>query len=273
MTYRTAFETTILDEPPSSIDVDRAIAGARRRQRGRRLAGAGATVVAVAAGVGWAFVSLPGFGAGPVQPAASATKPSITSDPPRCSALTGAEPTEPEGAAIARLTSVAPSVVLDAAPNAVFGGDFAFQHSLYAPGAQGNACWSGENVYWTVPGVLVTVGDRSGEIILFVERGFIEPNGDTWPICPGSSPIAPTSQPGPAGGDIVSCDEDTGPDGERVVTMTFRQGSVSVHVARADGSLVSASAQPAASGELADLPLGAPQLTQIALDPRLTIYP
>src|SRR5690606_15762551 len=51
VTYRAVFEGTILDEPPSRIDVDRAIASIRRRQRRRRLAGACATAAVVVIGV------------------------------------------------------------------------------------------------------------------------------------------------------------------------------------------------------------------------------
>ncbi len=289
------FDDAIGEVPPSTVDVDAVIARGRRAERVRRLA---SPVVATAAAVtvltGGVAVVLTsdgdtGFGtAGPpstTRPATSTTSP-VTSSPSRCADMMPTAPPGPEepAAVVDRLTGLVHDAVRprlaggadltvnpDARyPDGVQHGPLEFYHVFSGVQEIPNGCQGGEDYYLGQANVRSPGG--TGSLLALVGRGGGGNGGFT--TCDEENAVTPGQ---------TYCHRQV-EDGDVIVqtTMTSEKGVVTnrVDVARADGTYVLLEASNMArSGKYpgpptADaVPLTHAQLTQIALDPGMTMYP
>jgi hypothetical protein len=261
--YRNLLETTIGAEPPTRLDVDELMAASRHRLRRRRWAvtSCGAAVLAVA--VLAALVVAP-----PTEPMLDPTTTAATAATPMPT-LAGPPPTEDPQLAKARLAEAMRAAVTDAVPGVHLGGAFEVRHNDIPTAQLPDGVWFRPAYYYEAEQVLDADGVH-GVIVVSVSRRL------------GSEACPVVSQATPA----MTCQSSTGPHGELVVLTHHADLSggatllrTIVRVERPDGSAVLVGTSnavgldpvgPVTGGEP---PLTVAQLTTIALDPRLTLYP
>ena len=270
--YRDLLDETIGSEPPSRLDLESLVSGLQRRARLRRWAAVGTCAAAVgllglAAGLAPDRQSLSEPGSGPTS--APMNVPVPTSRP----TFAGPPPTEPASAAKDRLGEAMRAAVLRAVPGAVLGGDFDIQHLA----AESEPNDNGRS--WTAPMYTfqsqqaIEVDGVRGVVTVSVHRLAFS-DACLVPLGPGS---------------VKSCEQGPGPNGELVIVERLVDEDANgtllrtiVRVERPDGSAVwviisnetqlSSGLRPMAyTGQ--SPPLSVVQLTAIALDPTLTIYP
>ncbi|MGW5717151.1 hypothetical protein ACWEVP_13380 [Amycolatopsis sp. NPDC003865] len=287
---RDQFDAAIGAVPPSTVDVDAVLDRERRRARVRRVANpwtaAGAGVAAVAVAVAVVFVP-GGSGATPVMPGSPPSAPP-SSDP--CSVdpyppQTGAPIPEKADVAASRLTGVltaavqqrlAPGTKLSSNaqgkyPKGEQHGPLSFFHVFSARVAHKSTCSGGEDYFMAA--ATTADGPRQGNVWAIVTRL-------------GGNATPATECGKPPEGMQLSCELKTGPHGETVVEETLsspgQATSNRTNVTRRDGTGVMVESQNVADDAKKDHPDGpdmpAPplslaQLTDIALDPGLTLYP
>ncbi|MGH3759898.1 hypothetical protein [Actinophytocola sp.] len=293
------FDDAIGEVPPSTVDVDAVIARGRRADRMRRVVSPTlATVVAVATLLGGvAVVVLSDDDAGGSAPA---SPPSTTTAPPSsdpvsespCAGMTPTAPPQPEEPAVTedRLTSVLNDVVSDQlGPGATLEenpdaknragkrlGALEAYHWYSKLKETKNGCRGGEDYY--LARASVRSADGTGSVLVLVARA-----GGM-----GSSPdIFECDAPNVEKPDETSCETETTPNGDLVMRTGLGAGgeakgsrTLRVDVLRADQTFVLVeSANMATSGKYpgpataSKIPLSHEQLKQIALDPRVTMYP
>jgi hypothetical protein len=291
------FDDAIGEVPPSTVDVDAAIARGRRADRLRRLASPTvATVAAVAVLLGGvAVVMLSDDEAGGYAPAAppSTTKASPTSSAPvsesPCTGVAPTAPPQPEKPAVAedRLTGVLTQVVShelgrgatleknpiskdqDGKPL----GPLEAAHWYSVAKEIPNGCSGGEDYYMAEASVKSASG--TGSVMVLVARAGGMGGGEDVIQCDDADVVV---------SDRTSCDTETTPNGDLVLLtgMGATQGSVAnrVDVLRADQTFVVVeSSNMATSGKYpgppnaSKIPLTHEQLKAIALDPDVTLYP
>jgi len=257
--YRTLLETAIGAEPPTRLDVDELMAASRQRLRRHRWAvgSAGAAVLAATVVVTVAV-------AAPGRPVVGPTTPTPPATPKPT--LAGVAPSEDPQAAKVRLAAAMRTVVLDAVPQAHLGGEFDVLHRDIEATPTADGTWYAPAYVFQGQQVIDAAG-RHGVIIVSVMRRLL-------------SDACPLATPEGAG---YTCEQSTGPNGELVAAehyiATSDERQTGVKVNRADGSAVwvissnyvDLTSQSPVTG--ADPPLTVAQLTAIALDPRLTLYP
>jgi len=260
--YRSLLDTTVGAEPPTRLDVDDLMAASRRRLRRHRWATASAGVAVLAIAVATAVV-VAGAPGRPVDP--TTTTPPATPAPPQPT-LAGLAPYEAPQAAKARLAAAMPTVVLAAVPAAHLGGEFDVVHHDFDATPTTDGAWYAP-AYLYQGQQIIDAGGRHGVITVSAMRRLMSDE------CP---PVQPESA-------SYTCEQSTGPNGELVAVEHYvsldDERMTAVKVNRADGSAVwvissndvDLTSQSPVTG--ADPPLTVAQLTAIALDPRLTIYP
>ncbi|MEV6641209.1 hypothetical protein [Amycolatopsis sp. NPDC051371] len=280
------FDAAIGVAPPSTVDVEAVLDRARRRARVRRVANpwtaAGAGVAAVAVGVAVAFV--PGNPAPVLVPPAASTAPTdnpcaVRPGPPQ----TGAPIPETSAAASSRLTTVLTAAVeqrLAAGstlgphergvyPKGVAHGPLEFFHVFSAPVPFEGSCSGGEDYF--LSSATTAKGELKGNVMAVVTRigGVATPSTECTP--------PPERTEG-------SCQRRTGPHGETIVESTVLQpGGPTMYqsdVTKPDGTgiilgaeNVAGDAKRGGAPDMPSPPLSLAQLTEIALDPGLTLYP
>lgn len=292
------FDDVIGDVPPSTVDVDAAIASGRRVDRIRRVANPTlATVAAVAVllgGVAVVLLSGDDRGLGSAGPA-STTKAAPTSPAPAasespCAGMAPTAPAQPETSAVAqnRLTSVLTDVVsAKLAPGATL------EKNPISKTREGKQLGPLEAYHWYSKATPVPDGCNGGEDYYLAEATVRSPAGR------GSVSVLVARAGGMGGGeeiircdpnvvspDETSCATETTPNGDLVLKTGLgaaaSKGSKTnrVDVLRADDTFVVVeSANMATSGKYpgpptaSAIPLTHEQLKQIALDPRVTLYP
>lgn len=293
------FDDAIGEVPPSTVDVDAVIARGRRAARVRRAASPVlATVAAVAVLLGGVAVVVlqsdgGASGVAPTKP------PSTTRTPPtsesQCAGVTPTAPPQPEESAVteARLTAVLTDAVSSRLPGGAtltqnpLGkgpagrqlGPLEFKHWYSEPkewnDATGSGCHGGEDEYSAYASVQSP--DGTGSVMVMVARAGGWAGGAEDLKC--DSPEVSV--------DETSCHVSTTPNGDQVKTTGLGRGAAmkgsksnQVFVLKPDQTVVFIeSANMATSGkypgppDASKIPLGYEQLKQIALDPRVTMYP
>jgi hypothetical protein len=267
------FDDMIGEVPPSTVDVDAAIARGRRAARLGRL-GSPVVVAGVAVALvgGVAFALQPDQG---VRAADGARQPdqSVRAEPSRgpCGEElpTGPAPTEAPAAAVTRMSSALKAAVSsrladDATVVAVNeAGPLDFAHLKEAGGPTDHgSCMVSEDSF--VAGANVVRGAMTGSIAVYVARAV-----GPLPTCDDNM------------SEQTDCEAVTGPRGERgTATKLALEGGVfmcQVDLDRLDGTSVSLTVTDAAhKGDVpgsGQLPLSRDQLVEIALDPGLTLFP
>jgi hypothetical protein len=296
------FDDAIGEVPPSTVDVEAAIARGRRADRLRRVANPVlATIAAVAVLLGGMAVVLlsdgDAGGAPAGLPATSTTVPSPTSSPAPttsgdpCEGTTPTAPAQPEKPAVTedRLTAVLTELVSSRLPGGAtleqnpLGKDRAgrpvgplvFEHWYSKPKPYDTGCQGGEDSYEAYASVTWSGGTGSIWISIGREGGW---NGSAeGMVCP--DPDVDVDQ--------TSCRTETTPNGDLVMYTTLGNGAEMkgsmtnrLDIVRADQtSIVIAASNMATSGkypgppDASRIPLTHEQLKQIVLDPRVTMYP
>ncbi|WP_318307595.1 hypothetical protein [Amycolatopsis solani] len=281
------FDVAIGVVPPSTVDVEAVLDRERRRARVRRVANpwtaAAAGVAAVA--VGAAVVFVPGGEPAPVLVPPAASKPpseNPCADPP-FPPQTGAPIPETSAAASSRLTTVLTAAVQQRLaagstlgphehgvyPKGVAHGPLEFFHVFSAPVPFEGACSGGEDYFlsWAT----TAKGELKGNVMAVVTRI----GGNATPSTECTPPPERTEG---------SCRRRTGPHGETIIESTFTQpGGPTVNesdVTKPDGTgiilqaeNVAGDAKRGGAPDMPSPPLSLAQLTEIALDPGLTLYP
>ncbi|WP_439377425.1 hypothetical protein [Amycolatopsis lexingtonensis] len=280
------FDAAIGVVPPSTVDVEAVLDRERRRARVRRVAnpwtaaGAGVAAVAVVAAVAF----LPGDPAPVLVPPAASKPPSenpcaVLPYPPQ----TGAPIPETSTAASSRLTTVLTAAVeqrLAAGstlgphehgvyPKGVAHGPLAFFHVFSARVPYESTCSGGEDYFMSA--ATTAKGELKGNVSAIVTRigGVATPSTECMP--------PPERTEG-------SCQRRTGPHGETIVESTLLlPGGPTMNqsdVTKPDGTGIILSAENVAGDakrggppDMPSPPLSLAQLTEIALDPGLTLYP
>jgi hypothetical protein len=284
------FDAAIGETPPSTVDVDAVLERERHRARVRRVVNpwttAGAGVAAVA--VGAVLVLTPGSGTA-VVPGAAGTPSAPPSAPPSPDSCgfdprpTGAPIPEKSAVAANRLTPVLTAAVQQRVaagtqlsahaqgeyPKGSQHGPLTFYHVFSAPVPHDGACSGGEDYFMAA--ATTADGPRKGNVWAIVTR-----------LGGMSAPQTECSKPPELA--QGSCERKTGPHGEIVVesTFTFPGGPTvnDTNVTKPDGTgvivesqNVAESAKLAGPPEMPSPPLSLAQLTEVALDPGLTLYP
>jgi hypothetical protein len=286
------FDDVIGDVPPSTVDVDAAVARGRRAVLVHRLANpVVATVAAVAVLLGAVAVVLlssdDADGLGPAIPPSATTSRTAPPTTSTSNCLDGMEPTAPPATELAakaagRLTQfmtdavkarLAPGATLVARPGAQYPDgtprgpmEVFYVHS--EPEDLGrDACRTGEDYFLAWSDVQAPAG--TGNLQVLVARGG------------GANEMGTECG---TNNHILSCHVKHTPGGDVAVQTTYRMesGATQFQVAatKADGTVVQMEAEDiggsSKSGGAATAtqpPLTIAQLTQIALDPRVTMYP
>jgi hypothetical protein len=284
------FDAAIGAVPPSTVDVEAVLDRERRRAWVHRVAnpwtavGAGVAAVAVGAVV---VLSPADPGPGRVSPGAAGTPSAPASSDP-CGHLpypsqTGAPIPESATVAAGRLTAVVTAAVRQRLvagtalsinsqgqyPKGTQYGPLTFYHVFSALVPHDGGCSGGEDYFSAA--ATTAEGPRRGNVWAVVTRL----GGNATPATECSPP------PDRAQG---SCHRKTGPHGETIVEQTFTLlGGPTVNrtnVAKPDGTGVIVEAQNvaddakrSATPDMPSPPLSLAQLTEVALDPGLTLYP
>jgi hypothetical protein len=281
------FDAAIGAVPVSTVDLDAVLARERRRARVVNpwtAAGAGVAAVAVAAAV----VFVPGgSGAAPVMPGSPPSAPpspdpcAISPYPPQ----TG--PPIPEGVDVAanRLTGVLTTAVQQRVaagtklqphaqgeyPKGKQHGPLTFYHVFSAQVRHESSCSGGEDYFMAA----ATTAGAAGK-------------GNVWAIVTrlGGNATPATECGKPPDDAQQTCERKAGPHGETVVEETLSSPGQATanrtNVTKSDGTGVMVEAQNVADDakkdhpdgpDMPSPPLSLAQLTDIALDPGLTLYP
>jgi len=290
------FDDVIGEVPPSTVDVDAAIARGRRADRMRRIASPTlATVAAVAVLLGGvAVVVLSDDDAGgyapAVPPGTSKAVPSSSTAPASdspCAGMAPTAPAQPEEPAVAedRLSDVLPRVVSgELGPGATLQknpismdqdgkplGPLEAAHWFSEVKEVPDGC-QGEDYYLAAASVKSANG--TGSVDFVIARAGGSGGGEEIIVC-DPEVIAP---------ERTSCRTETTPNGDKVLLTRLQasDGSVTnrVDVLRADQTFVVAeSSNMATSGkypgppDATKVPLTQAQLKRIAVDPSVTLYP
>jgi hypothetical protein len=292
------FDDVIGEVPPSTVDVDAAVARARRVDRMRRLASpALATVAAVAVLLGAVAVVLlsgdrGGLGsAGPTSTTRQApTSPAPATSESPCAGMAPTAAPQPETSAVAehRLTSVLTDVVSRLLPpgatlekNPISKtragkhlGPLEAYHWYSKATPVPNGCTGGEDYYLAEATVRSAAGRGSVSVLIARSGGA------------GGGPEIIRCDPNVVSPDQTSCKTETSPNGDRVLKTKLGAASSKgsqtnrLDVLRTDDTfVVIESSNMATSGKYPGppnataIPLTQEQLKQIALDPRVTLYP
>ncbi|MGK3204698.1 hypothetical protein [Amycolatopsis sp. MEPSY49] len=283
------FDAAIGVVPVSTVDVEAVLDRERRRARVRRVAvpwtAAGAGVAAVV--VGAAFVFAPGD---PVTALVPADTPSAPASPDPCAVSpyppqTGAPIPEKADVAANRLTGVLIAAVQQRVaagtklqphaqgeyPKGKQHGPLAFYHVFSAQVRHESSCSGGEDYFMAA--ATTADGSRKGNVWAIVTRL----GGNATPATECGPPPEDTQQ---------SCERKAGPHGETIVEETLSSPGYGTanrtNVTRPDGTGVMVEAQNVADDakqphpdgpDMPSPPLSLAQLTDIALDPGLTLYP
>jgi hypothetical protein len=284
------FDAAIGAAPPSTVDVEAVLERERRHARVRRvvnpLTAVGAGVAAVA--VGAAVVFVPGGSGGTAVVPGAAGTPSAPPSPDACGVSpyppqTGAPIPETSAVAASRLTKALTGAVRQRVaegtqlrdhakgeyPKGKQHGPLTFFHVFSARVPHDGACSGGED-YFSAAATTVD-GRQKGNVWAVVTR-----------LGGNATPSAECGKP-PEGAE-GSCDRKTGPHGEIVVALTFTfPGEATVNqvdVTKLDGTGLIVEAQNVADDakrrgapDMPSPPLSLAQLTEVALDPALTLYP
>jgi hypothetical protein len=283
---REQFDAAIGVVPPSTVDVEAVLDRERRRARVRRVANpwtaAGAGVAAVAAG---AVLVLAPSGPAPsvVQPGAAPPPPS--SDACRLAPRPTTAPLKEKATVVAdRLTTV----LTDAVRQRLAAGTTLGVHTMgqYPKGTQ-----HGPLAFYHVFSALVAHGGgecSGGEDYFMAAASTTEKThkGSVWAVVTRlGGNASPETECGPPPDDMQgSCRRRTGPHGETIVeqTLTTPGGPTvdRVNVTKPDGTGIIVEAQNTARdaklGDAPDMPsppLSLAQLSEVALEPGLTLYP
>lgn len=286
---REQFDAAIGVVPVSTVDVEAVLDRERRRARVRRVAipwtAAGAGVAAVA--VGAAFVFAPGEPARTLVPANTPSAPAsedpcaVSPYPPQ----TGAPIPEKVDVAANRLSGVLTAAVQQRVaagtklrphaqgeyPKGKQHGPLAFYHVFSAQVAHESSCSGGEDYFMAA--ATTVDGSRKGNVWAIVTRL----GGNATPATECGKPPEDMRQ---------SCERKTGPHGETIVEETLSSPGQATanrtNVTKPDGTGVMVEAQNVADDakknhpdgpDMPSPPLSLAQLTAIALDPGLTLYP
>ncbi len=283
------FDAAIGVVPVSTVDVEAVLDRERRRARVRRVAipwtAAGAGVAAVV--VGAAFVFAPGEPAKALVPAntpsasASADPCAVSPYPPQ----TGAPIPEKADVAANRLTGVLTAAVRQRVaagtklqphaqgeyPKGKQHGPLAFYHVFSAQVRHESSCSGGEDYFMAA--ATTVDGARKGNVWAIVTRL-------------GGNATPATECGKPPEGMLQACERKAGPHGETVVEETLSSPGQATfnrtNVTKPDGTGVMVEAQNVADDakknhpdgpDMPSPPLSLAQLTAVALDPGLTLYP
>lgn len=284
------FDDAIGELPPSTVDVDAAIARGRRADRLRRVANPVlATIAAVAVLLGGAVALLSNGDAGsaPAAPPSSTTAPTTSAD--LCDRTTPTAPPQPEKPAVTedRLTAVLTELVSSRLPEGATlernpltkgpdGKPLGVEHFYSEPkpfkDANGTGCKGGEDEYLGEASVRWSGGTGSVMVHIGREGGWN-----------GSADSIACDEPGVDRAETY-CRVETTPNGDLIKATSFGNAKGSktnrLDVVRADQTaIVIESANMASSGkypgppDASAIPLTLAQLKEIALDPRMTMYP
>jgi hypothetical protein len=293
------FDDAIGEVPPSTVDVDAAISRGRRAARVRRIASpALATVAAVAVLLGGVAVAvladddagrhIPAGPPGTTKP----TSPAASTSEDPCAGVTPTAPPQPEKPAVTedRLTGVltdlvsrrlGPGAALEQNPiakdaNGKKLGPLEAYHWFSTPKPDGSGCQGGEDYYLAQASVRSPDGVAS-VLVLVARAGGMGGTEDIF-VCDDPNVVAP---------DQTSCKTETTPDGDLVMFTGLGTGAqmkgsrtLRIDTLRADQTFVLIEASNMrTSGKYpgpptaTKMPLTNEQLKEIALDPRLTMYP
>ncbi|MBP2330506.1 hypothetical protein JOF56_010891 [Kibdelosporangium banguiense] len=282
------FDRAIGPTPPSTVDVDRVIARERRRSW-LRVGPVALVIIAISAGA----VTLSGHTEAPP----AVLPPPVTSSSPSPSPLPSPEtqtycpdntPTAPRlpvdiKQAAVRLSAVLKKAVLDRAaagtllapnqaaqyPEGIMHPPLAYYHVSTQAEPHANGC-SGGSDHLETRATLIN-GSESGSVWSVIGRL----GGDVTPAKACAPPTDHQTQ--------ESCTPSTGPNGETIVATTSGRGAVKTHrvdVTKLDGTGVTVVAENVPSDGKRDTvagstipPLTIAQLTEIALDSGMTLYP
>ncbi|SFW91776.1 hypothetical protein [Amycolatopsis australiensis] len=280
------FDAVMGAVPPSTVDVDAVVDRERRRARVRRVVNpwtaAGAGVAAVVVGAALVFAPAdPGRAVmpGSAPPSPSADPCAVNPFPPQ----TGAPIPERPDVAAHRLTGVLTAAVQQRVtpgtrlqphaqgeyPKGEQHGPLTFYHVFSARVRHERTCSGGEDYFMAA--ATTADGPRKGNVWAIVTR------------LGGNATPATECGPPPEGAQ-GSCDRTSGPHGETIVAQTFTSpGEATVNqvdVAKPDGTGVIVEAENVADSakkrippDMPSPPLSLAQLTEVALDPALTLYP
>lgn len=259
MSHQQLFEPLLTGEPPARDTLDSLVRRSRRRIRRRRLATAGAGLVA--AGV-VAVLALPGTapptmtGAPPTTAASAPNRPGPV--------LLGEDPAEPPEAAVQRLAGAVPAAVTEVVPSARHDVQPTVRREVVPANTDANPGTEPLTFSYEVT-TNVTVDGVTGTLVVTVKRRYVALGcaaafpADVLPSVLRSqcAPNADVGQPY-----TVETVRDERPGMVRHVVSLDRQDGTTVGV--------SVSNEPALSGAP---PLTAEQIVEIARDTRLTLYP
>lgn len=273
------FDHAIGEVPPSTVDVDAAIAHERRAAWVRRVANpwvaTAAGVVAVTFGVAAAIMpGAPGAvdGASPSSTATSSTATATAAPPFDCLNSTPTAPptTEDPAAAATRLSTVLTGGVRRYLPDADLG-TLAFTHNLSPGEEDGTSCRPPQDNFNADAKVVDAAG--LGNLSAFVGRlggavNTLVTECDT----PDSVTVGQTA-----------CARENGPNGELILSTTLESGEGAIthriDVSKPDGTGVIliaenvATAKQPGPAQRPTPPLSHEQLIEIALDAGMTLYP
>ncbi len=291
------FDAAIGEVPPSTVDVEAVIARGRRADRRRRLASpALATVAAVAVLLGAVALVAQSDDAGGYAPAGPpsttrATSPAAPTSEDPCAGMFSTAPPQPEKPAVTedRLTAVLTDVVSSRlGPGATLErnpiaknragkhlGPLEFYHWFSTPKPISGGCQGGEDYY--MGEASVKSADGTGSVSVLVARS------GGWA---GDASSIQCDEPGVAV-DQSDCRTETTAGGDLVMLTGLGKGAAAkgsrtlrVDVVRPDQTYVLVeAANMATSGKYpgpptaSKIPFTHEQLKQIALDPRVTMYP
>lgn len=266
--YRGLLEATIGSEPPTRLNVDELMAASRRRLHRRRLVIASGAIAITAVSLLTAALAT-GFGTPLPDPATVTTATGVATARPEPT-LKGATPTEDPRTAQIRLAGAMRLAVSSAVPSAKVGGEFTVRHGATVARLLADGNWYAPSYYFEGQQTLEAAGVH-GVITISVSR-LLESDACIFAV-----------QQGPI---YATCQQSVGPQGELVVVEhladTDNAGTLRrtiVRVDRPDGSAIwvissnNVDLAPAPSLTGGPPPLTVAQLTAIALDPRLTLYP
>ncbi len=276
MTDQDTLRRALLDAvPPLKPPADR-LDAIRRRVRRQRLMQATAVAAASVTAVGAAAGLFAVLGPGPDATGHT----SLGAPPPSTVSASqdrrpGGVPDENPDAAMARLKAAIVTALPATAPDATVTGTVTAQHADTGTGPN--------RIFGYNLGLLFSANHRHGSLIISIEL----PRA-------GDDITCATQAAGPA---LASCRDLTGPHGEKIVSIPAtgdgtsngqRDRAVLVRVARTDGTVVTVAGDNATSLRASDPagygfnttaytgklpPLTIEQVTALALDPTLTLYP
>jgi hypothetical protein len=270
------FDDAIGEVPASTVDVEAAITRGRRADRLRRVGSPVlATVVAVGVLLGGMTVMLrPDDDADNYVQAQPTTATSPTPSVDGCEGTTPTAPPQPEkpAATEARLTTALTDLVSSTLPEGATleqspvdkdgrpDGPLVFEHRYSEPKQYENGCQVGEDAYHASASVRWS-GGTAGITMSIGRAGGWNVSADSVQLCrdPGTE-----SKP--------ACHTETTPNGDLIKIVSLADATNQLVVVRPDQTAIVIEVYPE-SPDASRLPLTHEQLKEIALDPRVTMYP